>query len=380
MKHPAVEILEDLVSIQSVNPALEEGARGEKELSEYIEQRCLRNGLKVTRQAVLPGRDNLIIELRTGKPSTLLFEAHMDTVVLGSMVDPLTTNYRDGKMYARGACDTKGTLAGMLYAMEHAAAHPEDLSCDLVMCCAIDEEYLFRGVLAFCELDIPIIGAVVGEPTEMRIVVAHKGIARFAVSTHGKAAHSSVPHEGDSAIYQMMEVLHFMRDKVEPELATRSHPLCGAPTIVAGMIRGGTQVNIVPESCEIEIDRRVIPGEDARQTMNDFENGLKAAVAGRGVNCSIRELLLDSPLNTNPDSAIVHCAQSAASGLGLNPEVCGVPYGSDASKLQGLKGIPTIVYGPGSIAQAHSREEFVPVHEVEQAAQFYSELTRSFGL
>ncbi|HVF09281.1 MAG TPA: M20/M25/M40 family metallo-hydrolase, partial [Abditibacteriaceae bacterium] len=181
MKHPAVEILEDLVAIQSVNPALEDGARGERELSEYVEARCLRNGLKVTRQAVLPGRDNLIIELRTGKPSTLLFEAHMDTVVLGSMVDPLTPNYRDGRMYARGACDTKGTLAGMLYSMEQAAAHPDELACDLVMCCAIDEEYLFRGILAFCDLDIPINGAVVGEPTEMRIVVAHKGIARFAV-------------------------------------------------------------------------------------------------------------------------------------------------------------------------------------------------------
>ena len=378
MKHPAVEILEDLIAIQSVNPFY--GGEGEKNLSDYLEQRCRQTIFHITRQPVFPGRDNLIIELRVGKPeSTLLFEAHMDTASIGTMVDPLVPIYRDGRLYGRGSCDTKGTLAGMLYAMERAAAKPEQLSNDLVLCAAVDEEHMFRGILAFLDLDMPVAGAVVGEPTELNIVIAHKGIARFAVQTHGKAAHSSVPHEGNSAIYQMVEVLRFIRDEIEPGLTAMNHPLCGAPSIVAGTIRGGTQINIVPESCEIEIDRRVIPGEDARQVLDDFENRLRKAMENRGVNASVHELLLDSPLDTSPDAAIVRCAGQAASRLGLNGNAIGVPYGSDASKLQKLKGVPTIVYGPGSIAQAHSKEEYVPIVEVEQAAEFYLELANTFG-
>jgi acetylornithine deacetylase len=153
----------------------------------------------------------------------------------------------------------------------------------------------------------------------------------------------------------------------------------GSPTIVAGTIKGGTQVNIVPETCEIQIDRRVIPGESARQTMEEFESALAKAMDGRGVNFTIHELLLDNPLNTQQDAPIVRCAATAAAGLGLPTESVGVPYGTDASKLNDIRGVPTIVYGPGTIAKAHTRDEYVPVAEVEQAAEFYLEVARTFG-
>lgn len=381
MKHRAVEILEDLIAIQSVNPALEEGGRGEGDMADYIEAWANRTGLKVTRQPVLPGRDNVIVELRVGKAgSTLVFESHMDTVSIGSMEDALVPTHRDGLLYGRGSCDTKATMAGMLYAIEQASKKPEQLPGDIVLCAAIDEEYQFRGISHFVrEWEGEIASAIVGEPTELKIVIAHKGIARFAVRTHGKAAHSAVPHEGNSAIFQMTEVLRFLRDEFEPQLGTVSHPLVGAPTIVAGTIHGGTQVNIVPESCEIQIDRRVIPGESARQTMDEFGQQLRTAMEGRGVNFTVHELLLDNPLDTWPDATIVRCAAAAAGKQGLSPEPAGVPYGTDASKLNDIRGVPTIVYGPGTIAKAHTRDEYVPVAEVEQAAEFYLEVARTFG-
>ena len=378
--HPALQILEDLISIQSVNPALEAGGAGERAYADYLEARLTRAGLKVSRHEVLPGRENIVAELRVGKPEkTLLFESHMDTASIGTMENPLVPTYRDGRLYGRGSCDTKGTAAGMLYAIEQAAKHPESLPGDLVYCGAIDEEFGFAGANALARMEMPIVGAVVGEPTELRIIYAHKGIARFSVSTHGRAAHSSVPHEGDSAIFQMVRVLEFIRDAIEPELAAVRHPLLSSPTIVVGTVHGGSQVNIVPESCEIQIDRRVLPGEDPAEVLAEFESRLAAEFAGTSVKATVGKLLLDHSLNTSLDAPVLLCAQAVAAKLGFNPEPCAVPYGTDASKLQGIKGVPTIVFGPGSIAQAHTREEFVPVVEVERAAEFYWELARAFG-
>jgi acetylornithine deacetylase len=379
-KHRSLEILEDLIRIQSVNPHYGTEARGENELSEYVEQFCRQAGLQVTRQKVFPGRDNLLIELRVGRAEhTLLFEAHMDTVSLGSMENPLEPTYKGDRLYGRGACDTKGSLAGMLYAMEQCAKYPEQLSADVVLCASVDEEHAYRGLMAFLELDIPISGAIVGEPTELGIVIAQKGCARFEVRTQGKAAHTSMPHEGNNAIYQMMDVIRFIREEIEPELAGMEHPLCGKPTIAVGTICGGEQINIVPEQCAIKVDRRTIPGEDSGKVLSDFNTRLQAYAENNGVVCKVEELLLDWALDTSPDEAVVQAAMEASRQLELPAILKGVPYGSDASKLQHYKNIPSIVYGPGSISQAHSREEWVPIREVEQAAEFYLRMAMIFA-
>ncbi len=375
--HPAVRILDDLLRIQSVNPHYGEDARGERDVADYIEARMRKAGLLVTRQPVVDGRDNIIAELRLGKPeSALLFEAHMDTVSIGSMENALIPLYREGRLYGRGACDTKGALAGMIHMMEHCALHPELLNADLVFCASVDEEHAYRGLMSFMSLDIPLSGAVVGEPTELGIVVEHKGCARFSVHTHGKAAHSSVPHKGDNAIYAMMDVVRHVRDRVEPQLAHIGSELCGKPTIVVSTVNGGSQINIVPEKCEIRVDRRIVPGETPEQVLSAFEHQLKAMLPN--ARLSIEPLLLDPALNTPHDAAVVQAAQRVAGSLGLSPSLCGVSFGSNASKLQAWKGIPTIVYGPGSIDQAHSAEEWVPVAEVVQAAEFYYRLACNY--
>ncbi|RED65234.1 M20 family metallopeptidase [Cohnella phaseoli] len=378
-EHPAVRILDDLVRIQSVNPHYGEDARGEGGVADYVEARMRRAGLRVTRQPVVEGRDNIIAELRVGKPeSALLFEAHMDTVSIGSMENALVPTYRDGRLYGRGACDTKGALAGMIHMMERCASHPELLNADLVFCASVDEEYAFQGLTAFMSLQIPLTGAVVGEPTELGIVAEHKGCARFSVRTRGLAAHSSVPYKGDNAIYSMMDVVRYVKDTVEPGLARIGSELCGSPTIVVSTINGGSQINIVPEACEIRIDRRIVPGETPEQVLAGFERQLRESLPD--ANLSVEPLLLDPALNTPHDAAVVQAAQRVAGSLGLNPSLRGVSYGSNASKLQAWQGVPSIVYGPGSIDQAHSAEEWVPVAEVVQAAEFYYRLACNYQL
>jgi acetylornithine deacetylase len=201
----------------------------------------------------------------------------------------------------------------------------------------------------------------------------------MAMTTHGKAAHSSLPAEGDSAVIQMMRVLRFIHERLEPELAARVHPLCGSPTIVVGTIRGGTQINIVPDRCVIEVDRRIVPGERPEIVERELTERLTRELAAEGVKLTAERLVLDWALDTPPDADIVKAARLAAAEIGLSDRLRGVTYGCDASKLQEFAGIPSIVYGPGSIAQAHTNDEWVPVSDVERAAEFYLRLARTFG-
>ncbi|WP_010273393.1 M20 family metallopeptidase [Paenibacillus senegalensis] len=379
IKEDVIELLESMIAIPSVNPAYDPGSGGEQLLSEYIEQRCKARGLSVERQPVLPGRDNLIIRLNSGHPErTLLFEAHMDTVSFGGMSEPLLPRRINGRLYGRGACDTKGSLAAMLQMMEHYARNAEGLNADLILCASVDEEHAYRGLLQFMELGLPIHGAVVGEPTNLGIVIAHKGCVRFEIETIGKAAHSSVPHEGRSAIMDMVKVLHYL-EQSKSCLENKIHPLCGAPSLTVGTIRGGQEINIVPDSCTIKVDRRLIPGEQPAEIMQELQNNLQEYLGGLGIEYAVRELLLDEALDTSPASTIVRSAQKAASQLQISTKLCGAAYGSDASKLQQRQGIPTIVFGPGSIQQAHSDEEWVSMEEVRHAARFYIELVQKFS-
>lgn len=374
----ALAILDDLIRLRSVNPAYDGGA-GEREVADYVENVCRSAGLDVFRQEVFPGRENVVAVLRVGRPgSALLFEAHTDTVSLGNMQDPLVPTYRDGRVYGRGACDAKASLAAMLHCITECARNPARVPGDLVLCAAVDEEHAYRGVLSFLDSGLPVAGAVVGEPTELGIVVAHKGCARFSIGVHGKAAHSSVPHEGENAIYRMAQVLRVIGDDIEPSLASRRHPLCGPATISVGTIRGGSQINIVPDACEIHVDRRIIPGEEPRQVFDDIVHTLRTRLDG-SVDMDATVLLLDHALDTGTGAAVVRCARDAATSLAVDPSPRGATYGSDASKLQSLGGIPSIVLGPGSIKQAHSAHEWVALDEVETAAALYLEMAQTFA-
>jgi len=380
--HPSVKILKELVPINSVNPAFD--GPGEAAYVDYLEQRCNERGIKNTRVKVLPGRDNLIMEARCGHAeNVLLFESHMDIVSVKGMEAPFDPVIRDGKLWGRGSCDTKATMAGMLYALEYAAKHPDEFACDIVLVAAIDEEHGFAGALHLAQnldqVDGKVTGAVVGEPTEMQVVIAHKGVCRITVETYGVASHTAVPELGTNAISAMRKVIAFFEDQYFPQLDKKSHRLCGKATGVVSMIRGGVQINMVPPSCSIDIDRRVLPGENSTEVLEDIKKQLAEYLKDQNVSYEVRPLLLDAALNTSPDAAISQAAVKTATELQISPDLIGVPYGTDASKLQHEAAIPGIVFGPGTINVAHTPNEFVPVDEVEKAAEFYLQLAKNFG-
>ncbi|MBI3974262.1 MAG: M20 family metallopeptidase [Chloroflexi bacterium] len=373
-----VRLLSDLVAIESVNPAYPSGERGEGAMAAFVEDYCRRLGLDVSRQPVLPGRDNVLAALRVpGARRTLLFEVHMDTVGLDGLGgEGLQAAVRDGRLYGRGACDAKGALASMLAARELLLARRNELGVNVLLLASVDEEYQYRGILRFIDSipgDPSVDAAVVGEPTELRVVVAHKGCVRTRITTVGRAAHSSRPEEGINAIEHMAGVVAALREH-RRTIAERRHPLVGNPTLSIGRIWGGTAVNIVPDRCTIEIDRRTIPGENAAGALAEIDAVLAGLRRKDGSIIVKREepFVADWALDTPVDTAVVRAAATACRDTGVPGGPVGVAYGSDASKLWALRGIPSIVLGPGSIAQAHTDDEYVPVAHLSLAVQVYA--------
>jgi acetylornithine deacetylase len=370
-----VRLLADLVAIDSVNPAYPGGV-GEAALAAAVEDVGRRLGLDTERQPVLLDRDNVLLSLTVPNArGTLLFEAHMDTVSHDAMGErALRPAMRDGRLYGRGACDTKGSLAAMLAAMARLVERRADLAVNVLLLAAVDEEYQYRGIAHFVAAGLPVTAAIVGEPTALHPVIAHKGCVRWRIVTHGRAAHSSRPAEGHNAIVQMAVVIQAL-EALAPALAARRHPLVGAPTLSIGRIWGGTGVNIVPDRCTIEIDRRTIPGEDPASALAEIDACLATLQAADPRLRLEREepFVVDWALDTPPDAAIVAAMIDAARALGTPATPIGAAYGTDASKLWALAGVPSVVLGPGSIAQAHTADEYVSLDDLTAAAALYTQ-------
>ncbi|MBY0505937.1 MAG: M20/M25/M40 family metallo-hydrolase [Bryobacteraceae bacterium] len=371
---PVLQTLSELIAINSINPA-HEGGVPEEGVAQYVEAFFAARGIETFRQPVLPGRDNVIARV-PGQDSSrrLILEAHMDTVsVSGMTIPPFVPEIRDGLLYGRGSCDTKAGLATMMHALAHWKEDGRVPPCELWLAATVDEEVGFRGVTKLCE-GLSATAAIVAEPTRMRIVVAAKGVLRWKIRTRGVAVHSSQPHLGVSAIRAMVPVLDWL-EADHQALASVRHPLLGPATISVGTIRGGEQTNFIPEVCEITLDRRLLPGEDALTVWKSYE----AALAGiPGINAiADPPWLADPAMETTPESHLVRTAQEVLGGLGYDAVPCGVPFGSDASKLV-RQGIPSIIFGPGNIDQAHTAAEYVPCAEVSAALAFHLEFIRRF--
>jgi acetylornithine deacetylase len=369
---PVLEILAELVRINSVNPAYAGGA-GEAAISRWIGEFLSAWGIESFEQEVLPGRPNRIARLPGREPGRrLIFEAHTDTAsVDGMAIPPFEPAIREGRLYGRGACDTKAGLAAMLHAAVTLASCGEQPRAEVWIAATADEEHAYRGVLKLCE-GLEAEGAVVSEPTSMRLVVATKGCLRFRLHTRGRAAHSSKPELGVNAIVRMAALIQALEHEAAG-LRLRRHPLLGAPTLNIGLIRGGTQVNMVPESCWIEVDRRLIPGESVEGVLRHYEQLVASTEAGAWIETT----LTDEPLETPAEARVARVAARVLDGMDLEAEPAGVPYGSDASKLA-RAGIPSIVVGPGSIDQAHAAVEWVDCAELERAAEFYRRMMLEF--
>lgn len=377
---PLIETLSDLVRINSVNP--EWGGPGEGEVAEYVTSFFHRHKIEVEQHEVLPGRPNVLARLPgLDRDRTLLFEAHMDTVGVSDMTiepfNPIVTNKR---LHGRGACDIKAGLAAMMHAISEMKTAGTVPPTDILLAAVIDEEHVYRGVTSLIDsFETKPEAAIVAEPTQMEIASANKGVLRWQIVTHGKAAHSSKPELGADAILAMADLVRAIADDSQ-RLARTEHPLVGKPTCNVGIIEGGEQVNFVAARCAINIDRRLIPGESIPEVLKSYESLL--ASVGK-LHPQIRfemksPALTDAPMETSVEEPIVIAAGMVADRTGLSSRPIGVPFGCDCTKLS-RAGIPSIIFGPGSIDQAHTRDEFVPIHEVGFARDFYQGVAIEFG-
>lgn len=366
-------LLEKFVSIHSVNPALD-GGPGEAEMASALFEYLEAEGMAPRRQAVAAGgRDNILAGLEGAADRPLLmWEAHMDTVTPSGKAWPKAV-VEGARVHGRGACDTKGSLVAMVEALHMVRDLDPRQRTPLLFAGAIDEEVSGGGATVLTEAGLGIDMAIVGEPTGLELATAHKGVLRFEIETVGSPSHSSKPHLGVNAIHHMSRVLDALEERYIPTLREISHPLVGNPTICTSLIRGGTALNIVPARCVISMDRRVNPGENAAEILADIDE-LLASLADQGIEARRGHTPLDmGPLDTPVDHPLVKEMQTARrSILGSPGRPIGVPYGTDAS-WYAPAGIPCVVFGPGSIDQAHSDEEWVEIEDTAVAAEIIAE-------
>ncbi len=353
----------------------------ESRLSDWLVQYFKTLGADHERIEVAEGRANVIARFDPSHASrTLLLDAHQDTVpVDGMTIDPFHAKIRDGRMYGRGSCDVKGGMAAMLHAFGRLFTEGTNSKTSIVLSCSCDEEATTIGVQDLVRYWQPGTqrsrlltsrpdGAVIAEPTELQAVVAHRGVVRFRVHTHGVAVHSSEPDRGKNAIYDMASVLSEIQAVATSLPQSRPpHPLCGPATISVGRIEGGTSVNIVPAHCQIEIDRRIIPGEDPREVFESLASRLQAA--GKDVTCD--DPWVSSPALPDENNAWIADAILAKVSEVTEPKNrIGVAYCTHASPISDA-GVPSIVFGPGSIAQAHTKDEYIDIDSLDTAAEVY---------
>lgn len=380
----ARQLLTRLVQCPSVNPAGRQSFEppfGEGRIARLLEELLRSWGAAVQVVEVKPGRPNVLARFEgpAGAP-TLMLECHSDTVSIeGMTVPPFDAAVRDGRLYGRGACDDKGPMAAMLLAIRGLLDEGE-LPVSVLFAATCGEELGALGAKALVASGAPPAKAVVvGEPTDMQIVHASKGVVRFRIETRGRAAHSSDPARGVNAIYQMRRVLDVLESQVAPRLAQQADPLLGPATLSVGTICGGTQVNIVPDRCEILVDRRTLPSEKladvAAQVVGPLER-LKEQSPSFDFAAQYAEQF--PPLLTDAQAPLARLvAQACRQTLGRG-ELTVAPWASDAA-VYAAAGMEAVLLGPGSIRQAHTADEFIELDAVARAAGTYAEIVRLYG-
>jgi acetylornithine deacetylase len=373
-----VELLESLVTIDSQNPSLQPDSPGEGPLARYVGEWLQRHGIDVSLHEALPDRPNVVATLpgSTGAP-TLLFEAHLDTVPCPPGGIGLR---REGdRLHGRGTCDTKASLAAMMAALVDLAERDQPRA-TVVLAGVVDEEFTMHGAAALVDSLPPVLGAVIGEPTSLLPIRAHNGFMRVKLHAHGRAAHSSKAHLGQNAVVDASRAIVALADSLGEDLRTRGgHRLIGPALLTPTMVRGGIAPNVVPDSCEVTLDRRLAPGEQVQDALDELRAAIEA-VPAEGTLC-LGEPAIGLPgVETAADHPlVVMLTKAIAEVVGEEHEAGGVPYSTDACRLGGVGGIDCVVFGPGSIDQAHTDNEWVDLREVEQAVPILVRLAELAG-
>jgi acetylornithine deacetylase/succinyl-diaminopimelate desuccinylase family protein len=351
----------------------------EKELAQYVEEYLRSLGLKTELLDFLPNRPNLFAEYKVNdKGKKFLFDGHLDTVPVGNSslwtVDPFSGTLKEGKIFGRGAADMKGSIAAFVHALETLIDSGVELNGSVHMLLTSDEEISGLGTREFLKKGYSADASIVGEPSCLEVNVAHKGVARWRLKTLGKSTHASTPEEGVNAIYKMAKVLNELEKLAKSySMSSRQHPLLGKPTLNVGTIVGGTKDNIVPDFCEITIDRRLLPGDRVEEVEREF-NQLLSRLASDDPSLKFELKLYHShnPAETPPNHPFVILANLCVEKvLGERRPVKGFQATTEMSHLVEA-GIPSIILGAGDIKVAHTVDEYVLVDELVNCAKIYA--------
>ncbi len=367
------EILLDLVRIPSVNPP-----GGEAAVAAYLQQAFAGRGLPVQVTEVEPGRPNFVATL-AGSPggSRLVLNTHLDVVPAGEgwSRDAFVPWVQEGKIYGRGASDPKGSLAAMVHAVEAVHSAGVTLAGDVVLAGAMDEEVSSLGTRAMVA-DLRADMAVVGEPTDCRVCVAHKGSCRPVLVVRGRSAHAAEPEQGVNAITAATPLLEAL-DRYGRQLRRRRHRLLESPTAAVTMIQGGTKANMVPDRCELVVDRRLVPGETPDQVKTELET-IFAAIRAKHPALQL-QVERFGPTTGGPSETdishplVVAALQEVSRVLGTRARPRGFTLNCDMTIFR-AHGVPTVILGPGDPKIAHQPEECVPVSQLVAATRIYAGL------
>ena len=361
-------LLSDLVA----RPSFER----EEAVGEYLMGRFRSLGLETSTTEISPGRFNVLVHYGPSGRQ-LILNSHMDTVPPGDetawSTPPVEPVVRGGRLYGRGACDAKGPLAAMVAAFEALVRSGTPLRGRVTLMAVAYEETGALGTITEAQrLSGGQMVAIIGEPTGLELHLAHKGVLRLGIVTLGRAAHASVPQEGVNAISGMARVVGAL-DALGADIGRRHHPLVGDPSLVVTTIEGGVAANVVPERCQIVVDRRLIPGEDLEEAHREIETVLR--------NLQSTDLILrmesevrgafPSSQTAADDPFVVALRDAGQKALGRELGIGGFVACCDMWPFR-ERGIPAVIFGPGELAQAHTTDEWVELAQVEAAARFYA--------
>nr|WP_312578550.1 M20 family metallopeptidase [Sedimentibacter sp.] len=380
-----INITSNLISI--------EGHKGtdakEGNVAEYINKLLKTEGIATKVKEIEKNRNNIYGKIEGDNEKIhLMLNGHIDTIPGFNMeYEPFKPFIKNGKIYGRGSADMKGGLAAMISAMIAVKRQGLKLHRTVMFAGVIDEEERSKGTEQLIKENVKSDYVVIGEPTNLRVCIAHKGMEWIEVKFIGKATHGSRPHEGKNAIYMASEFCKLIYEKLEPKISKNKFELLGSGTINVGRIIGGDDPNIVPDSCRVEIDRRWLPNETLESIHREIEEYAKKASEKFNGKYEIRAMreftasMINSPHSIDPNNELVQIS------LKVSNEVTGqelpsreFPAWSDAGLLSNHTDAKCIILGPGNIDQAHANDEFCDIDDIVKASEIYYKLIKKLCL
>ena len=377
MARDTIDILRDLIAIDSVNPSLDVGHSGEGSVAEAVAADLQKMGLDVEFQEAAAERPNVIGVLDSGKPGpSMMFCGHTDTVGVAGMDRPFDPEYTDGRIYGRGSQDMKGGLVAMMGAAGVFAETGGPRVGRLIVAAVIDEEYSSIGARALVK-EWTADAAVVGEPTDMSVAVGHKGFEWVEIDVEGRAAHGSRPLDGLDAILRMGRVLSRLEGLDRKLQARAPHPLMGTASLHASLIEGGKEWSTYPDRCTLKMERRTVGGESDEISLVEVETILRELRAeDPEFRAEARYVFGQPPYETPPDHPLASDLEKAMEGIGRPTRRSAMSFWTDAGVL-GQAGIPSVIFGPTGEG-LHSIKEYVVADDVLVCQAALVELARDF--